>query len=43
MFEKIDVRVCSISNLVNQVKALLDLVFDIRSLKMMNKVFEFGQ
>ena len=41
--QKDEVRVCSMSNLVNQVKDLLDSVFDIRSLKMMNKVFEFGQ
>ena len=38
---KNDVRVCSISNLVNIVKAQLGLMFDVRSFEAKNRVFEF--
>ena len=38
---KNDVRVCSISNLVNLVKALLSSKFDVRSFEAKNRVFQF--
>ena len=42
-FSKNDVQVCSMSNLVNLVKALLDLIFDFRSFEAKNRVFEFDR
>ena len=38
---KTDVRVCSLSNLVNLVKAPLGSKFDVRSFEAKNRVFEF--
>ena len=40
---KNDVRVCSISNLVNLVKALLDSKFDVRSFEAKNREFDHQQ
>ena len=39
--QKNDVRVCSLSNVVNLVKALLGSKFDVRLFKAKNKVFQF--
>ena len=39
--QKYDVGVCSISNLVNLVKALLVSKFDVRSFEAKNRLFEF--
>ena len=39
--QKIDIRVCSMSSLVNLVKALLGSMFEVRSFEAKNRVFEF--